>query len=735
MQDPGQSQLLPLPAEGHGSLEYFKNQIKAAQEKLDSYKDDWDRNVQSYLAKVLDKSPHDDAVIVPMDFANVEAKKANLFYQTPEVQLTAQQPGLEDAVSVFQAVLNHELGLEGVDALSTMHEVLFDALCPSGLMVSKIGYESFTDGTIDVPPPTPEPPVPGVPVPGIPTGPPPVGLAPAGPPLGAQPGAMGLPAPLGSPELGAAPGPMGGASGPMPSLPAAPQTVPNVVFERYSWKRVSPAKVLIPADFRGGNYDRAPWLGFEFEEDWEMAKQLYGLPDDVHLKGHGTDERLLKSEKQMSSIDNSKRVKGWEIWYYASQFDPAVKHPEQQRLLVILDGVDEPVRHEDSPVQKWVPKPNGGKMLAGLRGHPIHVGAIRYVSDTAYPPSETAISRSQTQELNKSRTQMILQRDRNIPMRIADLARIGGDEGLQKIRKNIWQGVIALPSASANDPPIFGVGESHFPQENFQFNNIIMSDIGRVWALAENQRGEESERHRTATEINTIQHNTTARMEAERRQVLDYFVRGARKLGALIQLFADEEHYVQIVGQDGSQRLQAWNKDTIQGEYAYTAKANSAAHVDAAEDLNNALKTYELLAKDPHINRVELLQAIARKANLDATKLIVPQLPPKGPDAPNVSFRFAGQDLDVRSPAFPIILSIMKQAGYQIPDELVQQAQEHAQQQALIMGSAPVGMPLPPNPAMPAGGPSPQTAHGGPAEKVMRLSKRRAEEGGHGPVQ
>ena len=112
---------LPLPAEGRGSLEYWQGQIAAAEEHRTHIKEqDWDPAVQSYQAKTLTIRPEHDTVVVPKDFANVERKKAELFFQNPEVHLKAKLPGLEDAVQIFQAVLNHHLGPDGVDAGAMM---------------------------------------------------------------------------------------------------------------------------------------------------------------------------------------------------------------------------------------------------------------------------------------------------------------------------------------------------------------------------------------------------------------------------------------------------------------------------------------------------------------------------------------------------------------------------------------------------------------------------------------
>src|SRR6185436_14713094 len=110
----------------------------------------WNRNLDAYRAQSLDKTPDYDTIVVPRDFENVEQKKSSLFFQIPDVHLTGKQPGLEDAVQIFQSVLNHYLSDDEVNALATMNEVIFDALCPSGLMCSKIGFETFEQGTTHI---------------------------------------------------------------------------------------------------------------------------------------------------------------------------------------------------------------------------------------------------------------------------------------------------------------------------------------------------------------------------------------------------------------------------------------------------------------------------------------------------------------------------------------------------------------------------------------------------------
>jgi hypothetical protein len=700
---------LPLPSDGRGSREFWKKEIQASNDKIKELKEkDWDPAILSYRGKPLTLLPEVDTVVVPRDFPFVEQKNAQLFFQVPEVHLTAKQDGLADAVSTFQPVLNYYLSEDEVDALCVMNETGFDALVV-GLMVSKIGYESFKEGADqhiqdgEMPDPDHEP----------------VG----------QPGQV-----LG---LGAPP----------TAAPMVPNMVPvpNIVYQRYFWERISPAAAVIPSTFHGSNYDKAKFLGYRFEDDWEVIRTTYKLPADMECprsRGADSDDILLKSENRTGASTKAtpNRVRGTELWYRAAYFDPQVGHPEKFRCLVLIDGLDTPLVHKDSPYQYEGPD---GKLM-GMMGNPIHIGALRYLSDSAFPPSETQIARATNDELNKSRTQMMLQRDRSIPMRYADLARVGGEAGLEKIRKGIYQGIIPLSNYDPNNPPIGVVQLSAFPRENFSFNDYLDKDLGQIWSMGANQRGQENSDSLTATEVSKIDQWATSRLDKERRQILRYFIRGTRKLSTLIQKFATDQEYIEILGPDQAPRLQPWNKDQIQGKFLFTANPDSAIRVDQAQARTQILKLYEMWAKDPNVNRVELLTEACRQWNLDPKKMIIPQLPEKGPDPASVSIRFAAADLDVQNANFPIYAAVLKEAGYKSldqPDPLtgktpIQMAMERAQyqQQVMTMGAGGTAPAQPPGaPGAGTGGPLHPVPHGGTAPKADHINKHQADESGDRP--
>lgn len=573
---PAMPEMIPLPAQGRGSLAWWLQQIQEAKDKREKVATEqgWKDRIQSYLGKTLDTAPKTDTIVVPKDFANVELKKAQLYTQLPEFHLTPTRAEFQDAAPIAQAVLKEYLGPRKIDANVVMNECLFDALCPSGLMCSKLGYESVTDGE----------------------------------------------KPYTDPMTG------------MVTM------VPNVIHERYFWERVSPLKALIPKDFHGSKYTKSPWLGMEFDFD-PMA------------------ETGLNPSETIRDVDEKPKP-GVELWYYPAAVDGSEKHPEKMRRLLLKDG--QVIAHEASPYQKIGPDGT----LTGMVRNPIRIRALRYVSDSAYPMSDSAVIAPLVAELNKGRSQMVQQRDRSVPMRAVDRTRMD-KATLDKIEKNEYQAFILT-----DGPPqeIFAeVSRAQFPRENFTFNEIIDRDIANTLGLSVSQDFN-ADGPKTATEASIFQGKTDVRLRRERAEVLSYAVEASEDVLTLIQMFADVTDYVRIVGTDGTARLQAWNKQTIAGGFAFSAIPDSAVYQDQAQVRKHATEVFQFLAASPFINQQELTAWYLRQQDLEPAKLVAPPKQPE-PEKPKITFSFKGEDLI--GPQAPLVIEILKQSGLEIPQGTV----------------------------------------------------------------
>jgi hypothetical protein len=597
---PDPNAVVPLPEEGPRSLAYFQQQVKAGTDKRAQYIPEWQINVDRYLGKYLANEPTVDTITVPLDFAFVEQKRALLFYQLPEIQLRPTREEFAQATPLFQAVVNHYLGPEGVNAAVGFGEALFDALCPAGVMAVKIGYQNYAP------------------------------LQPMTDPMTGQPAI--------DPATG------------------QPVMAPVPVWEQYFLSRLSPSSLILPAGWTGSNYDRSPWIAHNFDLDAAVAERTYDIePSTLMTSSAKQDTSLNQQEAGRSDTTASSRVKGIELWYLASTFDPSA-HPEAVWQLVWLEGMETPLVHRPSPYQR--PGPNGGYL--GMCGYPIHVSALRYVSDSAYPPSDCQVSRPQIDELSRSRTQMIQQRARAIPLRWVDKGRATPDE-VNKIVTGEVQGVVPV---DGNGNEIIGqVAMAQWPRENFAFNDIVMRDAEREWGMdADMQTGAGGDGTKTATEISVTQQASNVRMAAERAKVLTWIVGAAKKLAALVQLFADEPDYVAILGQDGSQRLQSWDKTQIAGEFVFFARPDAALKQDAQADRKQSVDLYQFLANDPNVNRQALLTSVLLRHNLDPATILTQPPPPK-PEQPKIALSFKGEDLNPFAPQYANVYAILTAVG------------------------------------------------------------------------
>lgn len=599
-------------------------------------------------AKTLKSKPSQHTVVVPLDYASLEQKKANLF-KVPEIIVEGKRPEAEAAAPLWTAVTNHALSPQGVNATEMMFEVQPDVLI-AGFAVTKIGYENVVDGTRPVA-----------------TG----EMAPD--PAALQPGSV-----LG---LGAAP------------MQPVMVDVPHIISETYYWRRIPPGFLRAPSDFRGSNFDRGAWISWRFCED---------VPDGERhsATSEKDDEFLLVDDPQAQTRRTPKRW-GTEVWYYASRFDLKVKHPEIVRTFKLYD--DEPVArdHRDSPFQRWKrpaqpvmpgqpPPPAAplspsyvpGAELVGMKGFPIHVLTLRYLSDTAFPMSDVQMGIALSDEISVGRTQLMRRRDRSLPQTLFDQTRVTPDV-LSKLERNDNTGLVGVPG----DPRemFFPLDKGQFGRENFAFNEQAQQDYDKVWAHGAHGGVIKSASPETATKSNEIRRSIDARFEAERLREVEWFIAGVEKLMSLYQVFADQEDYVRMIGENGAARLEAWDKTKIPGPVMFSARPNSHIRLDAEADYRQEEGFFNLAGNAPEGNRTYMLQRLAGKRGMDPTRAIQ-QPPPKTPEPPKLSLTIKMEDFVL--PQGPITAEIAQQLGIKISPQAIQLSQAMLQKSMELAAQA-----------------------------------------------
>lgn len=215
MPTPAGRVMIPLSQDERTEWQDRIDKAKAVRASVVSW---WDANLKAYAPSASDDpDAYGSNLNTNRDFTLVERKKADLFYQKPDVVAVPSplMQGQEALLDSHTAILNEALGRDGVDAKSLVHQVLFDVLCPSGTGWTVMGYDSATQDTQTIDPMT-----------------------------------------------------------------GQPMSVPVPVYEACYWRWFSARQALIPHTHLTTTWDDAPWLGYDFEIPIRTAKRKQWVPPD-----------------------------------------------------------------------------------------------------------------------------------------------------------------------------------------------------------------------------------------------------------------------------------------------------------------------------------------------------------------------------------------------------------------------------------------------------------------------
>lgn len=663
--DPMARQVLPLP-----ELEEWRGSLTKAREVRNKVKVWWEANLKHYAPDQSDDPDRYGAdVNTNRDFTLVERKKADLFYQRPDV-LAVPSPLMEDQpdlLDVHTKILNEKLGLDGVNARELVHQVIFDVLCPAGRGWSVMGYES---ATVQTPMDVPDTP-------------------------GMQQGAV----------LG---------------LQDVPRTktvmVPVPVFEDVFWRWLSPFQGLVPHDARTVKADDWPWVGMDFEVPLRTAQRNQWVPEDFAVAA-ASDE--IHYQNNLTNTSGDTVVRGTLIYYKSSLYRDDRPHPQHQTMLILIEGMDEPAEHKDSPYQTL--DPQGRLTPDSLIGFPIHPLTIRVMTDSAHVPSDCTISRPLVNELNKFREQMVEQRESNV-LRWMYNTDVLPTDALSKIVKAPLGGFIGVPGeAFAGDGAVKEVPHGTYPRENFQFNDYLDNDLARTHAIDSSQSGAEGQHRKSATESQIMENNVNARLGLERGNVLDWYIQGVTKFSSILQRLMPVEDAAKIVGQQKAQAWDQWRKQ-VPASLAFTALPDSSLRTDMATTRKRAMDEYTFLINAAGINKLELTKQLITKIGY-SEKVLDTAPPPPHPEPTKPNFSFNGADLNPLAPQFSIVMEILRQAGVTVSPTAVTEAQGTAQA-ALLASEVQAKEKVSQDTGL--GHAPPQTAHGGKLPQLESLSKHAA---------
>jgi len=613
----------------------FRQQLDVCKNYRKKLVRNWSTNIDYRRGKTFASQSDDDTISVNMDWSLTKTKQAALFSQVPHVAVShpPESVAAGEWLSKFTRKLNDMLVKGGIEA--AMDEIMPDCINAAGVGVVLISYEALTEDKE----------VPAIDISILP------------PQLQAEVMKTGM--------IFGKPMPM--------------KTVPHPVSKRYTIRRISPSDFLWPVDFTGSDFDNAPWLGYTGRITWAEAVRRFNLPEEekhLYLSDETTVEDRLSHDwdRERAAYDN--RLGYDELFYWEHQYDSEAKSYDALHHLVFIHGKTEPVI--DEPWKGQLIE-ESGKVIGALKS-PVRVLTLDYISDENIPPSASAIGRSQVNELNKGRTQIIRQRERNIPYDWYDVNRL--DPTIQQaIMRGTW--LHAIPVQGDGSRVIGQVQKSNISQENFTFNEIAKQDLHEMWTTGPNQVGVGGDVE-TKGEASIIETNFTAKIGRERAKVASFVVGIAQVVGGLLCLYEDPAEFGEGFDPEFSQNL------------SYSILADSTVLVDANQRLRRLNDYLNKYAKSGYVNIEPVLREITMLIGLDPDAVVAAPKP-QPPEQPNISLRLTSEK-DMMN---PLMLAFLIKSG-QAPDpKLIEQAKTLIQQSVVE--------PIPPDAAQGAVGPMPPT--------------------------
>lgn len=609
----------------------------------------WTTSIDYRRGKPFASQTDEDQVSVNLDWSLTKAKVAALFSQVPKVRIDhvpETLPATSPFAIKFEHKLNDTLVASGIEA--AMDECLPDCINAAGIGAILVSYESITEDK-QIPKNT------------VP--------------------------PEHQDEFNT--------SGTVQGEKVDMETIPQLVAHRYCVQRVSPADLLWPINFSGSNFDNAPWIGRSGRVTWAEGVQRFKLTEADKATVLGEDRPMMDKlthdvEKDKNSADEM--VGFDELFYKEVSYDPDAKSYDTIHHLVFVNGKDDPVVDEPWKGQKIN---DADYSVTGAVRFPIRVLTLAYITDETIPPSDSAIGRPQVNEINKARTQMILQRERSLPVRWVNSDRVDSTI-LQSLMRGRWQAFI--PTQGEGSRVIGEIARASMPVENFKFDQIAKADLNEEWTV--NQNGQMVSEGKGDEDQNKSNLNT--QVGRERAKVGSFFLGVAEVLGGLLCLFEDPTTF----GEGFDPALSRVLKFSI--------LADSTVLLDANQKIARLDHLINEYAKSGWINVEPVLQEIVMLSGMDPT-LVVKAPSPKPPVEPNISLRLTG----VEDLLNPLALAIMMKSGQAPSADLIEQAKALIQQ--AVTPPAGLSMPgsvqpqggLPMLPQGPAGAP-PSSGPGGP---------------------
>ena len=379
------------------------------------------------------------------------------------------------------------------------------------------------------------------------------------------------------------------------------------------FERVSPFDVYV--DPEATSLKDAQWIAQRVVMPLEVAKkdERFSKSSRRKLRADGS-LKWFNEENKQSIPDDHGRVTIWEF-YDLARGTLSIFADQQQEAGFLVKPMEFPYAY----------------------GHPFVMLRNYEVPDQFYTIGEIEAIEPLQNELNHTRSAMVLARKLDIPKYLVRKDAMDVD-ALDALTSSDTNALVPIRDDTPFPEVIAPVPRNDANAQLYnQHSDVIEADIDRVTGVNEYMRGGMSEIRRTATEASLIQDAANARAADKLARIEIFISEVARRVVQLAQQFLTTEQVARITTEQGAQVWVPYSREDVEGEFDFEVEAGSTQPLNETFKRQQAIQLMNTMA--PLIGQVVDPAAVAIHVLREGfgvkhpERFIVAGPPPMPPDA------------------------------------------------------------------------------------------------------
>ena len=281
-------------------------------------------------------------------------------------------------------------------------------------------------------------------------------------------------------------------------------------------------------------------------------------------------------------------------------------------------------------------------------GHPFVMMRNYEVPDQFYTIGEIEAIEPLQNELNHTRSAMVLARKLDIPKYMVRKDAMDSD-ALDALTSSDTNALVPIRDDTPFDQVIQPVPRNSANAMFYQnHSDVITGDIDRVTGINEYMRGALPEIRRTATEANIIQDAANSRAADKLARIEGFIAEVAERLVQLAQQYLTTDQVARMTTAQGAQIWVPYSRDDIDGQFDFDVEAGSTQPSNEQFRRSQAMQLMQTMGPfigtviDPRAMAAHVLREGFGIKNPERFMVIVPppmppgaeQGPPPGPEGP-----------------------------------------------------------------------------------------------------